>query len=253
MRRRSRALRGLAAAAEALVLTSWFTARSGLPAAVPAVLVPPEPRTALALLEQALSTQPSMLPNGLEELTHAHTPIELGLGEANAQVAPDEQADELAAIMSEGVADAALRLEELEELASVLSRIPEAAPASTDAAPHSRACRQTLLPQRIECFDVSHLYGSYTVAASSFATCGVLDLKRYGCYPIGPDAGVTPGDDCAALRVALRLRFGGYCCREAISSQQSLPSGGGAELPDLLIIDGGKAQLGAAMDVLQEV
>ena len=90
-------------------------------------------------------------------------------------------------------------------------------------------------PARIECFDISHTQGEATVAS-----CVVFDAEgpvraRYRRFNI---EGVTAGDDFAAMRQALERRF-----RKA----------GEGELPDLLLIDGGKGQLRQAREVLQEL
>ncbi len=92
-------------------------------------------------------------------------------------------------------------------------------------------------PKRMECFDISHTMGEATVAS-----CVVFDAEgpvrgQYRRYNI---AGITPGDDYAAMRQALERRFRGA-------------ESGDAVLPDLLLIDGGQGQLGQAMDVLREL
>ena len=92
-------------------------------------------------------------------------------------------------------------------------------------------------PQRIECFDVSHTQGERAVAS-----CVVFD----GEGPVKSDyrrfnirAG-EPGDDYAALREAVGRRF------------RRLKEGEG-KWPDLLLIDGGRAQLDAVLAVLEEL
>ncbi len=93
------------------------------------------------------------------------------------------------------------------------------------------------LPGRIECFDVSHTMGEGAVAA-----CVVFDADG----PVKSDyrrfniADITPGDDYAALAQALTRRY------------RRLKEGEG-RLPDLLFIDGGKGQVGAAQGVLDEL
>jgi len=93
------------------------------------------------------------------------------------------------------------------------------------------------LPQRIECFDISHSMGEATVAS-----CVVFD--RNG--PVKSDyrrfniSGITPGDDVAAMHQVLHRRFS-RLQRE------------GARLPDIIFIDGGKTQLGAARTALESL
>jgi excinuclease ABC subunit C len=99
------------------------------------------------------------------------------------------------------------------------------------------AFRFEALPERIECFDVSHTRGEATVAA-----CVVFDQNG----PVKSDYrrfnidGIEPGDDYAALTQALTRRY------------KRIKAGEG-RLPDLLLVDGGKGQLAVAESVLQEL
>lgn len=98
-------------------------------------------------------------------------------------------------------------------------------------------------PARIECFDVSHTDGEATVASCVvFGPEGPVksDYRRFNVR------GVTPGDDYAAMRQALARRF-------ASSGGRGEDETEGAPLPDLLLIDGGRGQLGRALDVLEEL
>lgn len=93
------------------------------------------------------------------------------------------------------------------------------------------------MPQRIECFDVSHTLGEAAVASCVvFNTDGPLkkDYRRFNIR------GITPGDDYGALTQALTRRY------------TRLKEGEG-ELPDVLMIDGGKGQLSVAENVLEEL
>lgn len=92
-------------------------------------------------------------------------------------------------------------------------------------------------PEHIECFDASHTSGNQTVVSCVvFGTDGA-DKSAYRRYNIRAD---TQGDDYAALREALKRRY------------EKIKSGEG-KLPDLIIIDGGKGQLGTARQVLEEL
>lgn len=93
------------------------------------------------------------------------------------------------------------------------------------------------IPQRLECFDVSHTAGEATVASCVvFNVEGPLkkDYRRFNIQDI------TQGDDYAALRQALSRRY------------TRLKTGEG-ELPDVLFIDGGKGQLKQAEEVFEEL
>jgi excinuclease ABC subunit C len=92
------------------------------------------------------------------------------------------------------------------------------------------------LPQRIECFDVSHTLGEATVAA-----CVVFDSdgacpSAYRRFNIEH---IQAGDDCAALRQALMRRYK-RLQKEAVT------------FPDVVLIDGGIAQVNVAQTVLSD-
>ena len=93
------------------------------------------------------------------------------------------------------------------------------------------------LPQRVECFDISHTQGEATVAS-----CVVFDITG----PIKSDyrrfniEGITAGDDYAAIKQALQRRY--------IKTKESE-----AVYPDILFIDGGKGQVTQAKDVFREL
>ena len=93
------------------------------------------------------------------------------------------------------------------------------------------------LPQRIECFDISHSSGEKTVASCVvFDTSGAVksDYRRFNID------GITAGDDYAAMEQALTRRY------TRLQKEDK-------KLPDLLLIDGGKGQLGIAMRVMEEL
>ncbi len=95
------------------------------------------------------------------------------------------------------------------------------------------------LPHRFECIDVSHTGGKETVAAIVAFRDAEPDRKRYRSFHI---RSVSGGDDYGAMREALTRRFKRGKAAEA-----------GWELPDLLVVDGGKGQLGIAQAVLAEL
>ncbi len=91
-------------------------------------------------------------------------------------------------------------------------------------------------PQLIECFDISHTSGHKTVAS-----CVVFGFEgpiksRYRRYNL---KGFEPGDDYAAMREVLGRRY------RKLQKEEGHP-------PDLILVDGGKGQLGIAIEVLAE-
>lgn len=93
------------------------------------------------------------------------------------------------------------------------------------------------VPERIECFDISHSSGEATVAS-----CVVFDRQgaRKSDYRRFNIEGITAGDDYAAMRQALSRRYRRLKDNEGI-------------FPDILLIDGGKGQLSQAVEVLEEL
>ncbi|MDA8363674.1 MAG: excinuclease ABC subunit UvrC [Gammaproteobacteria bacterium] len=97
------------------------------------------------------------------------------------------------------------------------------------------------LPERIECFDISHTMGEATVASCVvFTPDGPLksDYRRFNIE------NVAAGDDYAAIAQALTRRY-----RRALEHNEE----DGGRLPDLVLIDGGKGQLGAAQAAMREL
>jgi len=88
--------------------------------------------------------------------------------------------------------------------------------------------------QRLECFDVSHTHGAATVAACVVMGRDGLLPREYRRFNI---QGVTPGDDYAALRIALTRRY------QAVTTT----------LPQVLIVDGGRGQMAVAAQVIAEL
>jgi excinuclease ABC subunit C len=91
--------------------------------------------------------------------------------------------------------------------------------------------------QRIECFDISHTMGEATVAACVVYDQGKMQSSQYRRYNMRE---VTPGDDYGAMREVLARRY------------SKVAAGEGA-MPDLVLIDGGKGQVNAAAEVLNEL
>jgi excinuclease ABC subunit C len=108
-------------------------------------------------------------------------------------------------------------------------------------------------PNRVECYDVSHTQGVATVGAMVVFEQGVPAKKMYRKFNINSTSIGAP-DDFASMEEMLTRRFK----RWQASSEASQPAPGAKPdesfsfLPDLIIIDGGKGQLGRAVKVLEE-
>ncbi len=91
-------------------------------------------------------------------------------------------------------------------------------------------------PNRLECFDVSHIQGDHPVAA-----CVVFDRQGpvKSAYRRFNIRDVAPGDDYAALAQAVRRRF------QRLGKEE--------DLPELMLIDGGKGQVKAITAVLADL
>ena len=100
------------------------------------------------------------------------------------------------------------------------------------------------LPRRIECFDISNLHGTNPVASMVVFEDGRPAKKHYRRFAIKT---VQGQNDFAMMKEVIRRRF----ARAAEAKEQGEDAW--AILPDLVIVDGGKGQLNAALEALDEV
>ncbi len=123
-------------------------------------------------------------------------------------------------------------------------------------------------PQRIECYDISNTQGTNSVGAMVVFEAGRPKSSEYRRFKIKSVAGP---DDFASHQEVLRRRFRTVSGKTALASTQddievsNVAAGTGDDsrqdvqlqhdwaIPNLIIIDGGKGQLSAAMEVLQEL
>ncbi len=101
-------------------------------------------------------------------------------------------------------------------------------------------------PARMECYDISHFQGSYTVGSMVVFQNGRPAPKLYRHFRIKTVAGVN---DFASLQEVLRRRWQ-RGLREREAGKEPLDFG---VFPDLLVIDGGKGQLSAVCETLAEI
>jgi excinuclease ABC subunit C len=96
------------------------------------------------------------------------------------------------------------------------------------------------IPRRIDCFDISTIQGSETVASMVVCEDGRMKKSEYKKFRV---KGVDPRplhDDFAAMREVVQRRY-----------RTVLEAGG--PFPDLILIDGGRGQLTAAYDALEQI
>lgn len=94
------------------------------------------------------------------------------------------------------------------------------------------------IPERIEGFDIAQLGGKHTVASLVSFRNGIPDKKNYRYFKIRSVEGQI--DDFAAMREAVARRYTRLINEEA-------------ELPDLILVDGGAGQVSAAQEVLEDL
>ena len=107
--------------------------------------------------------------------------------------------------------------------------------------------------RRMECYDISHIQGSNTVASMVVFEDGKPKPAHYRRFKIKTVDGV---DDFESMREVLRRRFKRLATARA-AEKTGESDGAGADsfgvIPDLVLIDGGKGQLSAALEVFLEM
>ena len=114
------------------------------------------------------------------------------------------------------------------------------------------------LPHRIEGYDISHIQGSDAVASQVVFIDGLPAKQHYRHYKIkNPTVRSGHSDDFASMAEVIRRRFRKYDrSRElAVASEgvAVLPPKPDKDFPDLVMIDGGKGQLSAVVEVLRDM
>lgn len=96
-------------------------------------------------------------------------------------------------------------------------------------------------PRRIECFDISTLHGSYTVASMVVFTNGKPDKNQYRRFKIRTP--LEEANDFLSMQEVMQRRY----------RPERLKDERFGEKPDLIILDGGKPQLTAALEMFEEM
>jgi excinuclease ABC subunit C len=142
--------------------------------------------------------------------------------------------------------------------ASFVSRRNAHADAEATLAKLQKRLKLPRVPRVIECYDISHVQGSDTVASMVVFIDGRPEKTRYRTYKLQRGGSGSP-DDFASMYEVLsrRLRRAREVAREseeALARGEPDPhEGSGWRLPDLIVVDGGKGQLGMALAAARDV
>lgn len=101
-------------------------------------------------------------------------------------------------------------------------------------------------PLRIECYDISTIQGRHTVASMVVFEDALPKKNQYRRFKIKT---IDGQDDFAAMEEVIRRRFGAYLAERELPADEQ---GRFSYQPSLVVIDGGKGQLGRAVKVLEE-
>lgn len=145
------------------------------------------------------------------------------------QMAAQNAAETLAALKAQWEADTNKQSEALAELQTALKMVEP--------------------PNRIECYDISNTQGTASVGSMVVFEQGVPNKKLYRRFNI---KNVTGPDDFASMEEVLTRRFKRYRAAQEQTKVGEKPDLAFTLLPDLLIVDGGKGQLGRAVKVLAD-
>jgi excinuclease ABC subunit C len=111
------------------------------------------------------------------------------------------------------------------------------------------------IPLRIECFDISTLMGTNTVASMVVFEGGApkkSDYRRFRVFTVGDEAAPGGGpDDFAAMEEVLGRRMARFEQQRELSPHDKDYDPSFAALPNVVVIDGGKGQLAAGLRALQ--
>ena len=105
-------------------------------------------------------------------------------------------------------------------------------------------------PQRIECYDMAHLQGTDYVGSMVVMEDGLPNKREYRRFKVKD---VPGNDDYAAMREVLTRRLTAFLDERDTVLEEGVKPGRFSYPPQLLLVDGGKGQLGVAVEVLEEL
>jgi excinuclease ABC subunit C len=106
------------------------------------------------------------------------------------------------------------------------------------------------IPKRIECYDISNTQGTNSVASMVVFIDGHPKPQEYRRFKVKT---VEGANDFASMAEVLRRRFKRAAESRQTGDDSDPKTASWASLPDLLIVDGGKGQLGAAVDAMRDL
>ena len=107
------------------------------------------------------------------------------------------------------------------------------------------------LPLRIECFDISNLMGTHTVASMVVFEGGAPKKSDYRRFNIRGAEGIGRPDDFASMSEVLTRRFKQWEAQQDLSPHDPARNESFAALPNVIVIDGGKGQLSTGVEALE--
>jgi excinuclease ABC subunit C len=106
------------------------------------------------------------------------------------------------------------------------------------------------MPNRIEAYDISNISGIYSVGSMVVFENGTPKKSDYRRFRI---KSTTTPDDYKSMKEILKRRFSRGLKEKEMIKESQIPLEGFSIFPDLIMIDGGKGQVNAALEVLEEL
>jgi excinuclease ABC subunit C len=109
------------------------------------------------------------------------------------------------------------------------------------------------LPRRIECFDISTIQGAETVASMVVCEDGRMKKSDYRKFRVRPSTAAPGAQDASGPPDAERVQDDFAAMKQVVGRRYRHVLEQGGPFPDLMLIDGGKGQLNAAYEALEEI